>query len=104
MRRIKKFKKHLGSDNIIDVKLEMCDNCIRGFAINLRCLIEGKWYEVYRVDTAHGYLHEQRYWVSDKSVPLNQHISMQNTFGYYMYMIKTNYKRYRQYYIENRMG
>ncbi len=41
------------------------------FAINASLLEDGKFTDVYRVDTKHGYLHEQRFWISPKPIPLD---------------------------------
>ena len=44
---------------------------ITDFAINVN-LVEGEEAtDVFRVDTRHGYLHEQRFWISPKPKPLN---------------------------------
>jgi hypothetical protein len=103
MKKIKKFKKDIGLNNKIDVKIEIQDSEITGFVINLRCLINGKWHEVYRVDTAHGYLHEQRHWISEKPIPIDQYTSLRNTIEYYINIIENNCERYKRYFIEKKI-
>ena len=44
---------------------------IKDFAINITLLENEKTEDVYRVDTKHKYLHEQRFWVSPKSQKLD---------------------------------
>ena len=41
------------------------------FAINVGLLEDEKLFDVFRVDTKHEYLHEQRFWVSGKPKPLD---------------------------------
>lgn len=98
--RTKRFRIPLSEGNILDVKLNIREGDIKGFVLNLRCRIGDEWHEVYRVDTAHGYLHEQRYWVSPEPIPLMQHTSMQYAFEFYMGHVRKNFSRYRRYYLE----
>jgi hypothetical protein len=44
---------------------------ITDFAINVSLLEGEKSRDVYRVDTKHGYLHEQRFWISPKPKALD---------------------------------
>jgi len=41
------------------------------FAINVCLLRDDKSEDVYRIDTKHGYLHEQKFWISAKPKPLD---------------------------------
>lgn len=41
------------------------------FAINVSILEDEKTIDVYRVDTKHGYLHEQKFWLSPKPLPID---------------------------------
>jgi len=100
MNRIKKFRIPLGNDTILDVRLEVESGEIKEFALNMRSKIGNDWREVYRVDTAHGYLHEQRFWISAKPTPIKQQSQMQYAFEHYMEQIKNNFERYRKYYLE----
>lgn len=102
MKRIKKFRIPLSDDTILDVKIEVERGEIKGFALNMRCKIAGVWREIYRVDTAHDYLHEQRYWISDKPIPIKQETALQSSFEYYMEQIKKSFERYKRYYLEKK--
>jgi hypothetical protein len=53
MKRVKVFPVVLTDKDTIDVKLITEENKVIGFALNLRCSIDGVWYAVYRVDTAY---------------------------------------------------
>lgn len=70
MKRTKRFRIPLSEGDIVDVKLEIEGGTLIGFVLNLRCKIEDVWRQVYRVDTVHGYLHEQRFWISSEPIPL----------------------------------
>jgi hypothetical protein len=41
------------------------------FCINLAIKNDEKMNDVYRVDTCHGYLHEQKFWISPKPIKIN---------------------------------
>lgn len=97
----KEFCIPLTEGDVIDIKLEYNDNAeVIYFVLNYRTKINDKWHEVYRVDTAHGYLHEQRYWISDKPIPLRNIMPLKIIFDYYLFQIKENYEKYKQYYIQ----
>jgi len=101
MKRIKKFRIPLDTTSILDVKIEVEGSEIKNFSLNVRCRIDHKWYEIYRVDTAHGYLHEQRYWISEKPIVIKRNDTLQNTFEHYMKQIKNHFERYKSYYLES---
>jgi len=104
MKRIKRFRIPLSEGNTLDVKLEVEGGSVKGFVLNLRCRIDNKWHEVYRMDTAHGYLHEQRYWISDRPIPLTRNMPLQYVFESFMEQVRKNHERYMRYYIEKRSG
>lgn len=97
----KEFCIPLTEGDMIDIKLEYNDNAqVIYFVLNYRTKINDKWHEVYRVDTTHRYLHEQRYWISDKPIPLRNIMPLKIIFDYYLFQIKENYEKYKQYYIQ----
>jgi len=55
----------------IDFMWTMEKGDILNFSINLSILEEDNKTDVYRIDTTHGYLHEHRFWKSDKSEKLD---------------------------------
>ena len=104
MERTKRYSIPLTGENLLDAEIRIKEGHITGFALNLRCRIEGLWHQIYRVDTAHGYLHEQRYWISPEPMPLMQQTSLDYAFEFYMRQMKDNFERYRKYYIEKMKG
>lgn len=99
---IKDFEIPLTIDDKIDVRIVTEKMKVTGFVLNLRCRFDSAWYQVYRVDTAHNYLHEQRFWISPEPIrlPTYEGIPLKATFDYFMEQIKNNYERYRSYYAE----
>jgi hypothetical protein len=68
-----------------------------GFALSYRAKIEGRWQEVIRYDTTHGYLHVQRFWRSSKPIPLKEEewMPLDYLFKEYKRDIVENWERYR---------
>ncbi len=96
----KKFVIPLTAEDLLDAKLEIGQNMVRGFSLNYRAKIGEMFFEVYRVDTAHGFLHEQKYWLSPG--PISIHAmgnDLNGIFNFYLDKIKQNFERYRNYYI-----
>lgn len=100
MNKVKEFRIPLSEGTMLDVTIEIEGGAIKGFALNLRCKIEDRWHQVYRVDTAHGYLHEQRFWISPEPLPITQQGPLQCVFESYMEQIRENFEQYRKYYME----
>ncbi|MFH1396656.1 MAG: hypothetical protein ABIG93_04625 [archaeon] len=80
--------------------LEFERKIIKKFALNYRASINGKWYEVYRVDNYHGFLHEQRFWRSPEPMPLETDMSLNEVVEHYVEKISLNFPKYRRYFIE----
>lgn len=96
----KKFTIPLSSDDLLDVKLQVEKNKVEGFALNYHTKIEDSFFEIYRVDTAHGYLHEQRYWLTPEPIPIpTLGKDFKELFNFYLDQIKENFERYRKYYM-----
>lgn len=55
----------------IDVRWKIEKGKVKDFAINVTLLENDKASDVFRVDTKHGYLHEQKFWRSPKTIPLD---------------------------------
>jgi hypothetical protein len=86
---------------LIDVKLEVEKNTVTGFAINFRTSIGGKFFEIYRVDTEHGFLHEQKFWLSGEPMPVSGiGRGLKEWFDYYLGKTRENSERYKKYYLE----
>ncbi|AJF59530.1 MAG: hypothetical protein QT03_C0001G0015 [archaeon GW2011_AR10] len=102
----KKFSIPLTPTDLLDVKLKIESNKVEGFALNYRTKIEEIFYEVYRVDTAHGFLHEQRYWITPEPIPIPMMgKNLNDIFNFYLDQIKDNFERYKKYYLDRmKMG
>ncbi len=100
--RKKRFRIPLSEGSTLDVEIDIENKSIVGFVLNLRFRIGEKWHEVYRVDTAHGYLHEQRFWISHEPIPLIQDGSFDQIFEFYMNLIKKDFERFKSYYLKKK--
>lgn len=101
MRR--KYILPLSSEDKIDLLFEIQKGEVVGFVINLRAWIADNWHEIYRIDTCHGYLHEQRFWISPNPIPMaiQADLSLKQVVNKYLEKVKQNYERYKKYYLEN---
>ena len=81
----------------LDVKIEIEGGHVVGFALNYRTYVNGKFHEIYRVDTAHDYLHEQKYWLSHEPIPIPSiEINFDSLLKFYLINIKQNFERYKE--------
>lgn len=97
----KKFTIPLTPTDLLDVKLMIKNNKAEDFTLNYRTKINEKFFEVYRVDTAHGFLHEQKYWLTTKPIPIpSLGRDLSDIFNFYLDEIKENFERYKKYYLE----
>ena len=101
MAKFKHFTVPLSGIDILDIKLEVRKNRVVGFSLNYRAKIGKSYFQIYRVDTAHGFIHEQRYWITPEPIPIPQMgKELKGVFEFYLDSIKGNFKRYRKYYEE----
>jgi len=99
--KFKQFTVPLSNTDILDIKLEVKKNRVVSFSLNYRAKIKGSYFQIYRVDTAHGFLHEQRYWITPEPIPIpKMGKELKDIFEFYLDSIKDNFKRYRKYYEE----
>lgn len=79
----------------IDIKQVVGGKKIKDFAINVSLLADERR-DVFRVDTAHGYLHQQRFWVSDKPEKLQdkRKKDYKGDFGSWKDKVLKNYEEY----------
>ena len=94
----KDFRITLKYEHIIDARLVCRDNTIKGFVLNYRARIEGRWHDIYRVDTCHGFLHEQMFWRSPIPIKLPKTAPLKIMFDFFLQEIKNNYERYERHY------
>lgn len=101
MVKFKEFAVPLSSVDFVDVKLKIEKNSVTGFSLNYRTKIGENFFEVYRVDTMHGFLHEQRYWLTPEPIPLPiMGRDLKHVFNFYLDQIKNNFERYKKYYLD----
>lgn len=100
MQKTKKFTIALTSKDYVDITLHLKNGKISKFALNYRALIKNKWREIYRVDNFHGFLHEQKFWRTNKSIPLQENITTETLIEEYTELIIDNFERYKKYYEE----
>lgn len=100
--KVVKYPSSLTSEDILDITLMIEARELQKFAINYRANIEDEWYEVYRVDNYHGFLHEQRFWSSSRPILIKdkEGWTLQMVFEYYIDEVTDNFERYRLYFEE----
>lgn len=98
----KSFTYRKDKDTRIDVRFKVDKGKIVFFCINLSLIKGDKIYDVYRVDTAHGYLHEQKFWRSSKPKKLGGDYNA--VFKEKKGEVIKNYKKYIKYYKERMVG
>ncbi len=97
----KKFVIPLTLEDLLDVKFEVEQNKVQGFSLNYRTKIGESFFEVYRVDSAHGFLHEQRYWLTPEPIPIpTMGKDLNDVFNFYLDQIRQNFGRYKKYYLD----
>jgi len=98
--RVKQFSIALTSEDSLDVTLSLEGNEVIKFALNYRSKIDGTWHEIYRVDNAHGFLHEQKFWRGWEPLRLKSHgeRSLNSVIVEYKKRVESNFERYKNYY------
>ena len=66
----KSIEVYLDENNKLNFTIVKEDAKFKKFAINYSAKIDDRWYAVYRVDNYHGFVHEQRLWISNEPLPL----------------------------------
>lgn len=63
----------IGGDHVrLDIKTVREGRSLKDFAINVALIRKNRLTDVFRVDTAHGYLHKQEFWATDKPIKLQE--------------------------------
>jgi hypothetical protein len=100
--QIDEFQHPLSKDDILDIRLEWEGDNINKFVINYRARFPGEtpeWREIYRMDTCHDYLHEQRFWDDPEPRALKQKgKTLKQIFDEAWENISKNYARYKAMY------
>ena len=104
----KQWTQNLTHEDKLDVTLvltrEHGKKQIKEFAVSYRAKVKGRWREVIRYDTAHGYLHVQKFWRTDKPIPLPELeiLPYDKLIRQFVDEITDNMYRYRSY-IESKL-
>jgi len=97
-----KFTRLLTSEDYLDITLFSDRGKIIKFALNYRAVIKDKIPPIYRVDNYHGFLHEQKLWITNKPIPLNEAgLTNNEIVDKYVDKICMNFYKYKEYYINS---
>lgn len=96
----KDIEVYLDEKNKINFTIIKEDNKFKRFAINYSANIDGKWYAVYRADNHHGFIHEQRLWLTKDPIPLPEYeeMDLKEVFDIFFDRVKNGFLRFRSYY------
>ena len=102
----KSIEVYLDENNKLNFTIIKENAKFKKFAINYSAKIDDKWYEVYRVDNYHGFVHEQRLWISNEPIPLPEYESMdlKSVFDIFFQKVKEGHSRFRKYFEEKNKG
>src|SRR5438445_8854055 len=84
----------------LDFKWATKKKIILDFSINVSMIEDENMIEIYRIDTNHGYLHEHRFWKTNKPTRLN--IGYNQAFIEKKKEVLNNYKRWVLLFKKNR--
>ncbi len=100
----KSIEVYLDGNNKLNFTIIKEDNKFKKFAINYLAKIDDKWHAVYRVDNYHGFVHEQRLWISNEPIPLPEYESMdlKEVFDVFFQKVKDGHSRFRKYFEERK--
>jgi len=98
----KEYTLFLTPGDAVDVKLFIRRNEVVKFSLNYRAEIKGRWHQVYRVDSYHGFLHEMRYWLSPRPIklPYMEQYPLSFVFRHFMIEMRLRFRNYRSLYEE----
>lgn len=86
---------HVENETRVDIRFKTKKGEVVDFSINVSFIKNDKRKDVYRVDTAHGYLHEQRFWRSPRPKSLENLYPDYNTaFNQKKKEVMENFKRW----------
>ena len=92
----------LSGDTVrIDFRFAAEKGKIKDFAINVALVEDERAEDVYRVDTKHKYLHEQRFWVSPEPKELD-YVNYNAAFKDKKEEVLKNYKKWVKWFKEKR--
>ena len=100
----KSVEVYLNEKNKLNFTIIKEDDKFKRFAINYSAKINDKWLAVYRVDNYHGFVHEQRLWISNDPISLPEYESMdlKDVFDIFFQKVREGHSRFRKYFEEKK--
>lgn len=68
---------------------------VKSFRVQLEVLVEGKWREVMRYNTAHGFAHRDFYYPDGSINKVDLKMTFKNALTYALIDIRDNWEKYR---------
>ncbi len=102
----KPIEVYLDDENRLNISIFKEGNKFVKFALNYSARIDGEWEAVYRVDNYHGFIHEQRLWITNKPIPLPEYENMdlKSVFDLFYDKISKNCLRFKKFYEAKKDG
>lgn len=101
--RVKRWRTYLETiEDVLDWEVRRERNLVTHFSINYRTFRSGRWLEVCRYDTCHGYLHIHRQWRKPSEQAQDLTAKRIGVGNYHMALaaasrdLENNWKRYKQ--------
>lgn len=100
----KSIEVYLDEKNKLNLTIIKEDGKFKRFAINYSAQIDDKWHAVYRVDNYHGFVHEQRLWISNEPIPLPEYeyMDLKEVFDISFQKVKEAHAIFRKYFEERK--
>ena len=99
MRR-EKHTRLMFDDIRVDIRQIMEGRKVKHFVINVALVADNKVHDVFRIDTAHGYLHMQKFWISNEPIKLRDRRkdNYAGDFGYWKNKVEKEWRTYVELY------
>lgn len=75
---------------------------VTAFTIQLEVFVDGRWHEVIRYDSAHGFAHMDRYYLDGRKVKNNLNLKLNEALTLADEDIKENWKAYQKAFLEGK--
>ena len=102
----KTIEANLDDENRLNITIFKENNRLVKFALNYSAKIDNSWEPIYLVDNFHGFIHEQRLWITKKPIPLPEYegLDLKIVFDTFFEKIKENCLKFRKYYEMRKNG
>lgn len=102
----RRIERLLSNMDMVDITLDKEGRKITHFVLNYRARFEetgDEWKVVYRVDTCHGYLHEQKFWDTGLPIGIKDNRPLKEIFDEKMVWLSKEYPRLKRLYRFNKL-